>query len=112
MADLVWYLSLQAPGSEIRNKLELVYGTGASFDILMQNFYKLQQGKTEKVTVHVTQLEGALNAAQQEYPMMLSTSEVQKHLRDCLFHGLHKQLYVLPVWWYGDNVSSTHDSSP
>ena len=33
----------------------------ASFDILMQNFYKLQQGKTEKVMLYVTQLEGALN---------------------------------------------------
>ena len=39
------------------NKLELVYGTMASFDILMQNFYKLQ-GKMEKVMLYVTQLEG------------------------------------------------------
>ena len=29
---------------------------------------------------------------QQEYPNMLSAGQVQKHLRDCLFHGLHKQL--------------------
>ena len=61
--------------SEIVNKLELVYGTVAAFDILMQNFYKLQ-GKTEKVMLYVTQLE-ALNVVQQEYLMMLSTSEVQ-----------------------------------
>ena len=36
--------------SEIINKLELVYGTVASFNILMQNFHKLHQGKTEKVS--------------------------------------------------------------
>ena len=39
-ADLVQYLGLQALVSEIINKLELVYGTVASFDILMQNIYK------------------------------------------------------------------------
>ena len=38
----------------ILNKLELVFGTVASFNILMQNFYELQEGKTEKVTVYVT----------------------------------------------------------
>ena len=48
MADPVGYLDLQAPVSEIINKLELVYGTMASFDILMQNFYKLQQVKAER----------------------------------------------------------------
>ena len=58
--DPIWYLGPQAPVSEI-NKLELFYGTLASFDISMHNFYKLPQGKTEKMT----QLEGALNAAQQ-----------------------------------------------
>ena len=45
----------------------------------MQNLYKLQQGKTKKVRVYVTQLEGALNALQQEYSMMLSISEVHKY---------------------------------
>ena len=48
MANLVWNLWPQALVSEIINKLELVYGTVASFDILIQNFYKLQQGRTEK----------------------------------------------------------------
>ena len=93
MADLVWYLGPHAPVSEILNKLELIYGTVASFDILMQNFYKLQQGKTEKVLVYVTHLEGALNAVQQESSMMLSTFKVQMHLRYCPFHGLHKHLH-------------------
>ena len=36
IADLVLYLGPQAPVSEIINKLELVYDTIASFDILMQ----------------------------------------------------------------------------
>ena len=87
-ADLVQYLGLHAPVSDIINKLELIYGTIASFNILVQNFYKLNQGKMEKVPVCMTQLEGEMNAVKQEYPNMLTVGKVQKHLRDCLFHGL------------------------
>ena len=42
--------------------LELIYGNVASFDILIQNVYKLQQAKTEKLLVYVTHLKGVLNA--------------------------------------------------
>ena len=70
VADLVWYLGLQASVSEIINKLECIYGTVASFNILMQHFYKLQQGKTEKLPVYVKPLEGTLDAVNQEYPTM------------------------------------------
>ena len=101
-ADLVWYLGLQAPVSDIINKLELIYGTVAFFDILMKNFYKLQQGKTEKVPTDVTHLEGALNAVQKEYPTMLSTGKVQKHLRDDVFHGLRQQLHNSMCYLYND----------
>ena len=73
-----------------------------SFDILMQNFYKLQQGKMDKVMLYVTQLEGGLNVIQQEYMMMLSASEVQQPLRDSLFHGLHKQLHNSMCYLYDD----------
>ena len=54
------------------------------------------------MTVYVTQLEGALNIVQQEYPMVLSVSEVQKHLRDHLFHGCHKQLHNFMHFLYVD----------
>ena len=39
MADPIWYLGLQTLVAEMINKLELAYGTVASFDILMENFY-------------------------------------------------------------------------
>ena len=86
--DLVWYLDLQALVSEIINKLELVYGTMASFDILMQTFYRLQQGKIEKVPLYVTWLEEALNVVQQEYPTILCKwgAATPKGL---VFYGLH-----------------------
>ena len=40
------------------------YGTVASFNILMQNFYKLQQVRMERVSAFITHLEGVLNAVQ------------------------------------------------
>ena len=39
-ADFVQYLGTQALVEVIINKLELLYGTVASFDILMPKFYK------------------------------------------------------------------------
>ena len=42
MVELVQYLGPHAPVSDIINMLELIYGTIASFDTQMQNFYKLQ----------------------------------------------------------------------
>ena len=100
--DLVCYLGPQPLVAEIINKLELVYDTMTSFDILMQHFYKLQPGKTAKVTLYITQLEGALNAVWQGYLMMLSASEVQQLLRDQHFHGLHKQLHNSMCYLYDD----------
>ena len=102
MADLILYLGLHSPVSEIITKLELVYGIVALFNVFMQNFYKLQQENMEKVPVYVTQFEGALNAVQQEYPNILNADKIHKHLRDCLFHGLHKQLCKSMYYPYDD----------
>ena len=48
MADLVWYLGPQAPASEMINKLDLIYGTVACFDILMQFFINYNKGRWQK----------------------------------------------------------------
>ena len=53
--------------------------------------------------VFITRLEGALDADQQEHLHMLGAVEIQKHLRDCLFHGLWKSLYDSLCYLYGDS---------
>ena len=58
MTDLVQYLGPHTPVLDIINNLELVYGTVASFDILMQKFHKLKQGRREIVPVYMTSLRG------------------------------------------------------
>ena len=60
-ADMARYLDPTASVSHILQKLTVIFGTVASFDILMQNFYKVMQGNHEKVPSFATRLEGTLN---------------------------------------------------
>ena len=59
-ADMAHYMGPTASVPEILEKLSLIFGTVTSFNMLMQNFYKISQGK-EKVPSFVTKLEGTLN---------------------------------------------------
>ena len=59
-ADMACYMGPTASVSKVLEKLSVIFGTVASFDILMQNVYKISQGK-EKVPSLVTRLEGTLN---------------------------------------------------
>ena len=60
VADMAHYMGPTAGVSKILEKLSVIFGTVTSFDILMQNFYKISQGN-EKVPSFVTGLEGTLN---------------------------------------------------
>ena len=59
-ADMAHYMGPTASVSKILEKLSVIFGTVTSFDMLMQNFYKISQGN-EKVPSFVTKLEGTLN---------------------------------------------------
>ena len=59
-ADMACYMGPTASVSKILEKLSVIFGTVASFDMLMQNFYKISQGN-EKMPSFVTKLEGTLN---------------------------------------------------
>ena len=59
-----------------------------SFDILMQNFYKVTLGNHEKVP-----LEGTLNQIRLQCPGRVTNLEVQQHLKDHLFHGICKHIW-------------------
>ena len=47
-ADMACYMGPTAGVSESLEKVSVIFGTIASFDMLMQNFYKISQGN-EKV---------------------------------------------------------------
>ena len=59
-ADMAHYMGPTAGVSEILEKFSVIFGTVVSFDVLMQNFYKISQGN-EKVPSFATKLEGTLN---------------------------------------------------
>ena len=57
VADMAWYMGPTAGASKILEKLSVIFRTVASFDVLMQNFYKITQGGSEEVPSFVTRLE-------------------------------------------------------
>ena len=90
-ADMARYMGPTAGVSDILEKLSVIFGTVASFDVLMQNFYKISQGN-EKVPSFVTRLEGTLNQIQIKCPGRIADHEVPSHLKDWLFHGVKKHV--------------------
>ena len=63
-----------------------------SFDVLMQNFYKVVQSNHEKVPSFATRLEGTINQIGLQCPGRITDWEVQQHLKDHLFHGVCKHI--------------------
>ena len=58
------YMGPTASVSNILQKLTVIFGMVTSFDMLMQNFYKVTQGNHEKVPSFATRLDGTLNQIQ------------------------------------------------
>ena len=82
VADMAWYIGPTASVREILQKLMVIFETVASFDVLMQNFYKVTQGNNEKVPSFTTRLEGTLNQIQLKCPGENVDCEVACHLKD------------------------------
>ena len=68
-------------------------GSVESFDTLMQEFYRIMQGKSEKVQTFVLHLERALKAIKQQHPYAMTEEDGHRHLKDHLFHGLKPNLH-------------------
>ena len=78
----------------IIEKFKWLYGSVESFDTLMQEFYRIVQGKTEKrVQTFLLHLERALKAIKQQHPYAITEEEGVKHLKDHLFHGLKPNIH-------------------
>ena len=86
------YMGPTASVGHILWKLLVIFGMVASFDVLMQNFYKVMQGNNEKVPSFAMRLEGTLNEIRLQCPGRMMDLEVQQHLKDCLFHGVWKHI--------------------
>ena len=86
---------LLSPGAtldDILDKFKWLYGPVESSDTLMQEFYRIAQGKSEKVQTFVLHLERALKSIKQQHPYAMTEEEGHRHLKDHLFHGLKPNL--------------------
>ena len=84
----------------ILEKFKWLYGSVESSDTLMQEFYHIAQGKSEKVQTFVLHLERVLKAIRQQYPNAMTKKEGHRHLKDHLFHGLKPNLHNAPHYLY------------
>ena len=76
---------------DITEKFKWLYGSIESFDTLMQEFYLIVQGKSERVQTFVLYLEWALKVIKQQHPHTMTEEESIKHLNDWLFNGTETQ---------------------
>ena len=67
-ADMAQYMDPTTSMAHILQKLTVIFGTVASFVILMQIFSKVTQHSHEKVPSFVTRLEGTLNQIRLQFP--------------------------------------------
>ena len=91
-ADAMCCLPPGATLDDILEKFKWFYGSVESFDTLIQEFFHIPQGKSEKVQTFVLHLEWAMKAIRQQYPYAMTEEEGHRHLKDCLFHGLKPNL--------------------
>ena len=77
---------------DILEKFKWLCESIESSDTLMQEFYHIAQGKSEKVQTFVLHLERALKVIKQQYPYAMTEEEGHRHLKDDLFNGLKPNL--------------------
>ena len=92
VADAICCLQPGATLDDILEKFKWLYCSVESSDTLMQEFYSIAQGKSEKAQTFVLHLERALKAIKQQHPYAMTEEEGHRHLKDCLFHELKPNL--------------------
>ena len=92
VADMAWYMGPTGSVAHILQKLTIIFGTVASFHVLMQDFYKVTQGNHVKVPSFTMKLKGTLNQIKLQCPGRITDQEVQQHLKDHIFHRVCKHM--------------------
>ena len=100
VADAICCLPPGATLDDIMEKFKWLYGCVESSDTLMQGFYRVTQGKSEKVQTFVLHLERALDNRKQQHPYAMTEEEGHRHLKDLLFRGLKPNLHNALCYLY------------
>ena len=92
VAAIARYMDPTTSVAHILQNVMVIFGTVASFNVLMQNCYKVIKGNHDKVPSFTTRLEGTLSQIRLHCPGRITDQEVQQHFKDCLFHGVPKHI--------------------
>ena len=76
VADAICCLLTGATLDDILEQFKWLYGSVESFNTLMQQFYRIMQGKSEKVQTIVLHLDRALKAIKQQHPYAMTEEDV------------------------------------
>ena len=90
---MVWFLGPIPSVDAILNKLDSLYGSVSTFDVMMQGLYRESQGRSESVAHCVTRLVGKLNEIQVKHSNRISEAETTGYTLDHLFCGFRKPLW-------------------
>ena len=91
-ADVVCNMGPNVPLDLILKKFTIIYGNFKSFDLLMRDFYRADQGEDETIPSCATRIEGLLSQIRDKFSDKLPLQEEQRLLKDCLFHGSRKSI--------------------
>ena len=89
-ADVVHNMGPDVPLDLIIKKFTIIYGNVKSFDLMMRDFYRTDQGEDESIPSYATRIEGLLSQIRDKFPDQLPLQEEQRLLKDHLFHGSRK----------------------
>ena len=90
--DVVCNMGPNVPLDMILKKFTIIYGNVMSFDSLMRDFYRADQGEDGTIPSYATRIEGLLSHIRVKFPDQLSLQEEQRLLKDCLFNGSRKSI--------------------
>ena len=101
-ADTVRNMGPDVPLDTILKKFTIVYGNVKSFDLLMRDFYRADQGEEESIPSFATRMEGLLSQIRNKYSEKFTHPEEQRLLKDQLFHGCKKSIWDSVKYCFAD----------
>ena len=94
-ADVVCSMGPNVPLDMILKKFTIIYGNVKSFDLLMRNFYRAEQGDDETIPSYATRIEGLLSHIRDKFPDQLLLQEEQRLLKTTCSMGAGRALGIV-----------------
>ena len=91
-ADVVCNMGPNVPLHMILKKFTIIYWNAKSFDSLMRDFHRADQGEDETIPSYATRTKVQLSQIRDKFPDQFLLQEEQRLLKDHLFHGSQKSI--------------------